>query len=84
MTTDKEDLEHVTRYLLNNKNTFKTKFVKVNLNPEFARNIRLTIDYPKDMEIANAIMETLPDKLNFKSNDILGSLYKNAICTGEK
>jgi spore coat polysaccharide biosynthesis protein SpsF len=71
ITSNKDDLEHVTRFILNNEKVFSGKAIKVNFNPQFIKDIRLTVDYPKDLELANNIITHLPDKLNFSSNDIL-------------
>lgn len=71
MTKDKENVEHVTKYIIDNKDKFLTKFTEVDLNPRFMRDFRLTIDYPNDMYTARAIIEKLPDRFCFTSKELL-------------
>ncbi|OGW75335.1 MAG: hypothetical protein A2Z72_08390 [Omnitrophica bacterium RBG_13_46_9] len=78
-TRDKEDLEHVTRFIINNKERFLTKFTNAELNPEFVRETRLTIDYPRDMETAGAIIDELRDRLSFTSKEVLDVVRKKGL-----
>lgn len=71
LTSEKDDLEHVTKFIKDSKGRFLTKFLDTDLNPPFVRDIKLTIDYPEDIERANRIIEELPDKYFFTSQDIL-------------
>lgn len=75
-TKSSEDLEHVTKFIIDNREIFLTKLLDVNLNPPHLRNIRLTIDLPEDLELAGEIVNELPDKLNFSSQDILNTVCK--------
>ena len=52
LTSAKEDLEHVTKFIVDKKDKFLTKFIDVDLNPEFLKKERLTIDYPEDIQRA--------------------------------
>lgn len=71
LTHAKEDLEHVTKFILDNKNSFNTRFIEADLNPESIKDIRLTIDFPLDLERANNIVKELKDPLDFSSRDII-------------
>ena len=72
----KEDLEHVTKFIIDNREKFLTKFIDPDLNPESVKNIRLTVDFPEDIQRANAIVDALPDKFSFNSKDILNIIEK--------
>jgi len=54
-----DDKEHVTKYILDNKVNFKTKFMNLNLKPITLEPYSLTVDYPDDMSIANKIVSKL-------------------------
>jgi spore coat polysaccharide biosynthesis protein SpsF (cytidylyltransferase family) len=82
LTRVQEDLEHVTRYIINNRERFLTRFIDADLSPDFMNNVKLTIDYPEDIKRADIILNQLPNKTFFTSQDIL-SIVKNkkgAIC----
>ncbi|UCC95884.1 MAG: hypothetical protein JSW40_03825 [Candidatus Omnitrophota bacterium] len=66
-----EDLEHVTRFIIKNEKSFSVKRIKADLNPEFIRDIRLTIDYPEDIKKVSAIIDALSDKFLFTSEEVL-------------
>lgn len=58
--------EHVTPYIWENKNgEFKIGEV-LRASPEYARNYRLTVDYPEDFEVVKKIYEAL-----YKPNTIV-------------
>ena len=78
----KEDLEHVTKYIVDHRDKFSVKFLDAGLNPEFAKKARLTIDYPEDIKRANEIIDKLRDKLSFTSEDILDIVRERAAMTG--
>lgn len=71
LLADPQDREHVTAYIVNHPQDFLVKNIPCNLNPEFIRNTRLTVDYPADLVFANLIVSGLPDKFLFTSGDIL-------------
>ena len=79
LTQEKEDLEHVTKFILNNKSRFNTRFIETDLNPESIRDIRLTIDFPADIERANSIVNELKDPLNFSSKDIIAVISSQGV-----
>jgi len=74
-SVDKNDREHVTRFIVNNPGLFKVKLVSTALFPEFIRDEHLTIDYPKDLIRVNEIVHSLPNPLEFSSADILVVLH---------
>lgn len=76
LTRENEDMEHVTRFFIRNPGLFSIRWIDSDLNPEFARNFRLTIDYPEDMDRANAVIKELKDKFSFTSNEVLGVIRK--------
>lgn len=71
LTKEDEDLEHMTRFFIRNPELFLIKLEKANLSPEFAKDFRLTIDYPEDLERVNAVINRLKDKFCFNSNELL-------------
>lgn len=75
ITNDKEDLEHVTRYIRNNLVKFNTKLIDSNLKPKELDYITLTVDYREDLELVKKIIKNLED-FNFTSNDIINILRK--------
>ncbi len=88
LTNDKEDLEHVTRFIIRNRKMFLAKFMKVKLNPEFIKDIRLTIDYPEDINTANIITDELKGNFLFSSSEILDIVKKKFVnkvfCNNDK
>lgn len=72
------DLEHVTKFVIDEKGKFRTKFIDTGLNPYFIRNTRLTVDYPEDIDTANIIAKELAGNFSFTSSDIL-SIAKRKI-----
>jgi len=71
LTGDRHALEHVTKFIIENPDTFRNEFMEVDLNPDFVKDVRLTIDYPEDLVRANDIVRALSDPLSFTSQDIL-------------
>lgn len=70
-SSDKKDLEHVTRYIYNHPYNFNLNFL--NVPPELERNdIRLTIDIKEDFEICKDILNYL-----FRNNIEMN--YKNIL-----
>jgi len=74
LVNNKQDLEHVTKIIIENPNLFRTKFLNADLNLGFTSRVPLTIDYPEDLKRANLIIGKLSDKLEFASGDILNLL----------
>lgn len=75
-TTAKENLEHVTKFIIEHPELFSTKFIDTDLNPDFVKATRLTIDYPEDIQTANILLEDLTDKFSFSSRDILEAVRR--------
>lgn len=71
MTKDDRDLEHVTKYILDNRGDFSIKLVDANLNPDILKDTRFTIDYPEDMILGNRIAARLADDYSFTSQDVI-------------
>lgn len=79
LTEDAQDLENVTKFIIDNKDKFLTKFIDVDLSPSFVQDIRLTVDYPEDLELLNYLVAGLSDQLNFTSDDILRMVKNNKV-----
>jgi spore coat polysaccharide biosynthesis protein SpsF (cytidylyltransferase family) len=77
LTNAKEDLEHVTKFIIDNPDSFRLKTVDMDLNPQFIRKVRLTVDYPEDLRLVNDVVKQLPDKLRFSSYDVLKIMQQN-------
>ncbi|MDC7248879.1 MAG: hypothetical protein PQJ49_03060, partial [Sphaerochaetaceae bacterium] len=75
MKLTKEDKEHVTKYIRDNKNNFKIRELDLNLRDENLKKFTLTIDYPIDLEIAQNIVSKLDD-FKFNSKDVMAILSK--------
>lgn len=73
-TKFQEDLEHVTKFILDNTGMFKIKLLNAGLNQPFIQNIRFTIDYPEDVDLGNKIAAELPDGYAFSSQDVLNAV----------
>lgn len=67
-----DELEHVTKYILDHPQEFRMKLIKQKTDPEDECNVRLTIDFPEDIETANIIVKGLKD-FSFTASDVLGS-----------
>lgn len=79
-TKKPEDHEHVTLFIRENPELFRSSFVNAELMRPGLEKIHLTVDYEKDMQLNRMIFEKLPEEykknLNFNSNmilDILGN-----------
>lgn len=59
--------EHVDEYILENKNKFKTLFVKANNKISSCKDLRLTIDTKKDFEFVKSVIKLL-QKHNLEIN----------------
>jgi spore coat polysaccharide biosynthesis protein SpsF len=71
--TKKEEIEHVTPYIMKHKNLFK--LVEFPLEEDLSY-IRLTVDYPEDFELAKKLIEEYSAD-NLKWKEILDLLDKN-------
>jgi spore coat polysaccharide biosynthesis protein SpsF (cytidylyltransferase family) len=71
LTKDRQDLEHVTRFILRKADIFSIRLLDTGLNPMFLKNRRLTIDYPQDLDNVNRLLSHLDDRLYFNSDNIL-------------
>ncbi|MDD5660331.1 MAG: hypothetical protein PHI07_00385 [Candidatus Omnitrophica bacterium] len=76
ITTVDDDLEHVTKYIIEHPELFKTKFIHSDLNPLFAQGLKLTIDYPQDLLVAEKILATMPDKFLYTPEDVLAAIRR--------
>lgn len=79
LTAAKDDMEHVSKFIIENKDKFLTRFIDVDLNPDSIRGIRLTIDYPEDIKRANVIVDELKDGFLFSSKEILDVVSKKEL-----
>ncbi len=70
----KSEREHVTPYIKNAKNGFKTLSIEHKIN---LHNERWTVDYPEDLEFIKKIFEGLYKKNVFYMKEILEFLEKN-------
>ena len=77
LTNSYSDLEHVTKYIRKNINMFNHKILDMQLMPEKLHNITLTIDYEKDLELANLIIKNGLKGFNFTSQEVIKNLYPN-------
>ena len=80
MAKSPEDLEHVTKFILENKDKFKVELIDAGLNPAFAKKVRFTVDYPEDIETARKIAAKLPGGYSFNSRDILKIIEAMSLC----
>ena len=55
----KEDKEHVTKYLIENKELFNIYMIDNDSNQKNISSITLTVDYPEDINIANKVAKKL-------------------------
>ena len=79
-TSDKLDREHVTRYIYNHPDEFKTKFVSAPEAIQKETNIRLTVDTKADFENASAVLNELMNsraEFNYSFDDVLKAVKKN-------
>ncbi|WXR62336.1 GNAT family N-acetyltransferase [Peptostreptococcaceae bacterium AGR-M142] len=68
--------EHVTSYILKNKDIFRAKESKLDKN---LSNFRLTVDYEEDFELSKILLENLIKKsgIDFDWKDIIKFMKKN-------
>ena len=57
-----------------NDNLFKVKYLVPEIEREFSENLRLTIDYEEDFELAKKVIEELGNNFNF--NNLLNLFQK--------
>lgn len=72
----KQEREHVTKYIIDHKDKFLTKFLDVGLNPEYAKKACVAIDSARDLVLANKLIQGLPDKCFFTAKNILDESRK--------
>jgi len=80
LTQDKEDLQHVTKFIIDSRDKFLTRFLDVDLNPAFVKKVRLTVDYPEDIQRANTIVNQLTNGFSFTSKEILNIVGEKEFC----
>jgi len=74
-SSNKEDREHVTKYILDNKEMFRVFNFK---NPEVLSNIRLTLDTTEDLKLIRSVYDALYPKSNHVSwKDVIAYLHSN-------
>ena len=73
LATSQEDREHVTKWIRENKQ-FKTGVL---INEDNLSNIRLTIDYPEDILVAEKIAINFKENMNFKWSDLSSFINLN-------
>lgn len=71
LTRAAPDLEHVTKFIIENPKLFSFNLLEASLNPEFVRKKRLTIDFPNDIDTVTSLLKMLDDPFNYTSTDIL-------------
>jgi len=70
LTHKPEDLEHVTKYILDFPEKFSVVRENVELHPKLLTS-KYTIDFPEDLEKAEKVLKTLSSQENFSSKEIL-------------
>jgi len=70
-----DDREHVTKYIRDNISKFDTNEIDLGTRPKNLETFTLTVDYEKDLEIAEKIVQEL-DGFDFTSIDVLSILEK--------
>lgn len=71
LTESADDLEHVTKYIRDNLSLFRNRLFEMDLIPESLKNITLTIDYEKDLELADIIIRKGLNGFYFQSQDVI-------------
>lgn len=94
LTNESKYQEHVTNYIYTNPENFKIHFEIINQSVEKEREIRLTIDTPKDFEIVKEIYSELINyKIPFEVDQVINyikskptwiSVMKNEIIKNTK
>ena len=70
--------EYLTTYVIDNQEQFRT--TKAIVNPSHARDWRLTLDTPEDLEVINTLLTALHDKgkgLDYRLDDIVEFIESN-------
>lgn len=80
MAGSAEDLEHVTKYILDNLDKFSVRLIDAGLNPNFMGKVQFTIDYPEDIETGRKIAAKLPGGHSFTSRDVLKIIEAMNLC----
>lgn len=75
LTNSVDDLEHVTKYIRNNLEIFNYRTFDMKSMDRKLQDITLTIDYKKDLELANSIIAKGLRGYNFMSKDVIDILY---------
>lgn len=68
---NKDDKEHVTSYLIKNKNNFSTKNL---INSKNQSSYRVTLDYVEDFDVISKIIYNFKKNIYFSSNQIVNFL----------
>jgi spore coat polysaccharide biosynthesis protein SpsF len=77
-TSDKKDREHVTTFICRNKEGRYTLKNVLSKKEHMFPKVRLTLDYPEDLEVTRKIYEKLyPEKNDFSLSDVLNFLSEN-------
>tara|TARA_B100000795_G_C22652678_1_gene380910 strand:- start:30 stop:731 length:702 start_codon:yes stop_codon:yes gene_type:complete len=74
----KDDKEHVTSYLVKNKNNFSTKNF---INSKNQSSYRITVDYAEDLRVISKIINHFKKNIYFSSNQIVNFLKNNSDVT---
>ncbi|EQB34414.1 hypothetical protein M947_11065 [Sulfurimonas hongkongensis] len=75
---DRNDKEHVTRYIKNNKKLFKCRELKLGFENKKLNFHPLTVDYPKDLYVVNLVAKELLG-YSFSSKDIVDILTNSKV-----
>ena len=73
----KKEKEHLTYYLMNNFNNFKSKNIIANSN-EINKNLRITLDYKEDFKVISFFYKKLKSYKKKDLKSIIGISKKNA------
>jgi spore coat polysaccharide biosynthesis protein SpsF (cytidylyltransferase family) len=65
-----DDMEHVTKYMVDRLDSFKTLLVNTNLKSDEVANYTLTVDFPDDIETIRQIAKNL-NNFAFSSDEII-------------
>ncbi|WP_321491561.1 cytidylyltransferase domain-containing protein [uncultured Desulfobacter sp.] len=76
LASSSEDREHVTKYIRDNLNQFRHRMFDIGSVPEALQRITLTVDYEKDMDLANLIVKNGLSGFDFQSQDVIKILHR--------
>jgi spore coat polysaccharide biosynthesis protein SpsF len=76
LSSSPEDLEHVTKFVIDHPEIFSVKFVDPGLMSEPLRQVRLTIDYPQDIVFVDQVLGYLANKQVFSSREVMEAVGK--------